>query len=314
MKNFKQDRGSVIIAVTLAMMVFLGVVALAVDSAHLYYRQTQLQDISDASALAAGKGYEESQAEAIVKAVDYAGKNGLTVTTPGPDGRTAAIQTVNGELGYMDVTFPDGNVKVVMHIAYNNFFARVFDDDSSDVGVSSKVGTGILNSFGLGIVPIGVVDSPTFTTGVQYELTYGSGEGYSGNYGFVNLDSFLPPEDSGTNNAGTTNFGDYLANGYTGETIFQIEGTLNTIPGERVGQVRSNYPEGSTVTLPLISSLVDANGVERITILGFALFRIDSYDMGHDKIIRGTFLERIVEGTSSSGSSSHAIEAVRLIE
>jgi Flp pilus assembly protein TadG len=311
MRVFQEDKGSVIIAVTIAMMVFLGVVALAVDSAHLYYRQVQLQDISDASALAAGKGYEVSQTEAINKAIEYAGKNGLTVTASDPDGHTATIQTANGETGYMDVTFPDGNVKVVMKIGYNNFFARVFADDSSDVGVYSVVGTGILNSFGLGLVPIGVVDN-TFTPEVQYEISYGPGSGYDGNYGFVNLDSYLPPEDSGDNPAGDNNFVQYLADGYTGETIFQIGGTIDTITGVRVGQIRPNLPTGRIVTLPLIDTLLDAHGVERVTIVGFAEFRIDSY--GNDRVITGTFIRRIDEGPSSPGSSEHAVQAVRLLE
>ena len=324
MRLLSKENGSVMIMVGIALVVFFGFAALAIDGGYLYYKKAQLQGIADAAALAAGKEYEgTNQSIAITKAISYAEKNGLTVTYPDPSGsHTAVIQNASGEEGYMDVLFPDTNIKVIMNLECQNFFAQVIGSDSSDVAASATVGTGILGSFGRGILPLGVEEG-SFQTGQSYKLSDSPGEGSSGNYLFLNLDSYLPPESTETNNAGTTNFNEYLATGYDGDYNFEVGGSLKTVTGQNTGPVdqaiEDRIDDGNTiVTLPLIRpfSETDPHGTsDRIEIIGFVEFEITRYvKEGNERYIEGMFLRRIDVGPLASGSTSYSVRAVRLID
>lgn len=314
------------------MLVFLGFSALAVDGGYLYFKKTELQGFADASALAAGKEYDgTNQSTAIAKAVDYAEKNGLIVSIPGPDGHTAAVEHPNGAMGYMDVTFPDGNVKVVMNTENETFFARVLGSDSSTVAVSATAGCGNLTSYnGENLVPIAVEDRE-FVKDQEYNLNYGPGDGSSGNYGYVNLDTYLGPGEEEVNmDKSITNFSDYLKDGYDGDvTSFETGGTMYTVTGIGEGHVKPAFNHlPRIVILPIVETLADMTGTsERITIIGFAEFEITKYiknpnkddslteeEQDLDKIIIGVFKEMILSGTSGTGSSDYLAQAVRLIE
>lgn len=334
MKFSNEDTGSVMIMVAIAMIVFLGFSALAIDGGNLYFKKTELQGIADAAALAGGKEYNGTdQTSAILKAVDYARKNNLTVTYPDPAGSyTAVIENANGETGYMDVSFPSNNVKVVMNLACENYFAKILGSDSSDVAVAATAGRGNLAVYnGENLVPIGV-ENREFVQNQEYNLTYGPGEGFSGNYGYVNLDTYLPPGAEETNtDKSVTNFSTYLLNGYTGDTQFEVGGTVYTVTGIGEGHVKPAFNPSilpRTVIVPIIESLGTMSGTsERITIIGFAKFEITDYiknpnkrddlteeEKNLDKIIVGVFKEMILTGSGSAEESPYLAQAVRLIE
>lgn len=326
------ERGSVIIMVAIAMLVFLGFSALTVDAGYLYFKKTELQGYADAAALAAGKEFDGvNQNATIAKAVEYAEKNGLIVTLLGSGGHTAAIEHSNGAVGYMDVTFPNGNVKVVMNTENETFFARVLGSNASTVAVSAVAGRGNLTSYnGENLVPIAVEDR-AFVEGQEYNLNYGPGDGSSGNYGYVNLDTYLGPEEPEVNmDKSVTNFSSYLKDGYDGDvTSFEVGGTFYTNTGVAEGHIKpafNNLPR--IVVVPIVETLEDMSGTsERITIIGFARFEITEYiknakkeenmteeEKKQDKIIVGKFLEMITLGPSGSQTSDYLAQAVRLIE
>lgn len=327
MRNFlKNEKGAALILTALSMVVLLGFAALALDGGYLYYRDMQMQDLSDTVALAAGQELPDPD-KAKEKVITYSEENSIVIK----DTETLINEDVKHTIlyankypGEMLVKFNSdfSELKVDINIESELFFAKVLGQNNSQVGASAKVGRKKeLAAYGKGLVPIGVVDGE-FEVGETYNLSYGppsvSGTTYSGNFGFINLDSYLPPESIGTNNAGATNFVDYLKLGYTGDETFEIGGTVNTVTGEKVGQVEKaiNSTLPRNIIIPLIETFVDATGVERITIIGFAEFRLtEPYD-DKNKLIIGEFVKRIEPGpgTSSSSSSSVTIENLQLLE
>ena len=82
----RREEGSVAVIAALAMVVFLGFTALAVDMGAMYYAKTNLQNIADAAALAGAQELPNAN-EASDTAVQYALRNGMSetdilVTTP----------------------------------------------------------------------------------------------------------------------------------------------------------------------------------------------------------------------------------------
>jgi Flp pilus assembly protein TadG len=73
------QHGFVLVYLTLAMVLLMGMAALALDTGHLYVIKAQLQNAADAGALAGGASLDGSasstQAAARVAAQTYAGKN-----------------------------------------------------------------------------------------------------------------------------------------------------------------------------------------------------------------------------------------------
>lgn len=317
-KERKRERGSVIVLVTLTMVALIGFAALAVDGGYIYYRHTQLQDIDDAIALAAATEYQSTDSStqdlAINKAKEYAEHNGLVIT-PGDGTHTAAFINSSGEQGFMDVKFNPDYIQVDLHLEPNLFFARVFNKTKASIPVSAKVAKGNMSTYGKELYPVGVEENENFEKDQIITLSCGPSEGTSGNYGFVNLDSFLPEGSTDTNNAGTTNFGDYLKTGYTGSTTFEVGGSINTITGEKVGTVDKALEDqaGKEIILPIINTFVDATGTERVTIVCFAKFELVAYDKA-TKIMTGKFIEYIGVGPTTGESSDFAAEGLSLIE
>lgn len=62
-EKLASERGSLIVATLLFMMVFLGIASLAIDASRYFYKSQQLQSIADNAALAGGRvfnRYEDS--------------------------------------------------------------------------------------------------------------------------------------------------------------------------------------------------------------------------------------------------------------
>lgn len=349
----KSERGTVTVLVALALVILLGFAALTVDAGYLYLRKFQLQDTVDAIALAGGQDLPNTSG-ALATVKDYAAKNSLEITTSDAISTTNGVSISGGKKfavlyagrypGEMDVIFDSENhkLKVGTSINFGLFFAQALDTPETSVATSALVAKVKLGAFGKGLLPIGVVDRD-FVIGEVYDLSNGPGDGTKGNYQFVNLDTYLPPGDTSSINAGKDGFKDHLQDGYTGDTVFEVGGTVNTYTGESVGQTKPTINDrvnfccslhkkckcGCTcgendeckrvidvcrrlVTVPLIEALTDATGVERVTIVGFAMFYLTAYS--DDKVITGEFIKKIENGPATPGSSGYAIQTLKLIE
>ncbi|HEU4759248.1 MAG TPA: pilus assembly protein TadG-related protein, partial [Dehalococcoidia bacterium] len=82
------ERGQVLIVFVLALGVLLGFVAMAIDVGLLLHERRSLQNAADAAALAGVQDLPLSPQEAVTKARDWLGRNGVdgdatvTMTTP----------------------------------------------------------------------------------------------------------------------------------------------------------------------------------------------------------------------------------------
>lgn len=119
--NGRDGNVLIIMAASLAALLAFGIVA--IDGVILMTSKTQLQNAADAAALAGASGLVSSQAEAVQRAIDFAGFNRAVQDTMAPVGITAA-----------DVSFPTPNqCRVVTHRTaatgdpLRTYFLRVVD-------------------------------------------------------------------------------------------------------------------------------------------------------------------------------------------
>ena len=130
------DRGSVMIMVTVGLVACFAFVVLAVETAILMTTRTQLHNAADAAALAGASGLlEGSEATATERAIAIAGSNDAV-----QDGMQPVIITAD------DVTFPEPDIcRVRTHRTVatgdpvRTFFRRVLDPSSSNTGDMTAV-------------------------------------------------------------------------------------------------------------------------------------------------------------------------------
>jgi hypothetical protein len=326
MNFFKREDGNVVVIVAISMMVLIAFAALGVDGGYLFYRHTQLQDYADTFTLAAGRDYNGTDLSTAIAAVkSSAENNGFTWTADA--GHAGRITNSNGESGVVDVLSPEnGSIKVDLLVDYNLSFSQAaFGKSSAPVAASAKVAKQMLSAYGKGLYPIGIVQKSTFVKNTQYTLTFDPGNTeVGGNFGYVNLDSYLAPGVGGNNPAGDSNFDTYLALGYSGTdpSVFYVGGTLNTITGAKVGianqalsSIKLNQPSTwKTIMIPII----DQYGNDRVHILGFGKFRIEDFDQsGQNKKISGRFIEDTKMGqgtTNETGLVNYTSQTLHLVQ
>lgn len=318
----RNERGNVVILVVLFMAVIIAFTALTVDAGYLYLRKAQLQDRVDAMALAGGQDLPNKEA-AFNTVYDYAAKNGLEIGSfkrNTVDGVVYEVRYAGKFPGEMEVKFHSSNYEMSIDtsIDFGLFFARAMGKSETPVASAAAVSRLVLRARGPGTVPIGVY-AEDFEVNTIYNLTLGPGDGESGNFQFINLETYLSPGDNGefnpSNNA--SDFREFLNKGYTGTTFFEVYGSVDTLPGSRglsAGNIiEQRIREGRIfITVPLIESYVNANGVTRLQIVGFAEFKLISYDKNTGEIT-GQFVRKIEDGPSVPGYSEYAIGTLKLV-
>lgn len=175
--NLSNQHGGVLVLVALLLFVFIGIAALAIDIGYISTTKNELQNVSDAAALAAtgklGQIYVENTV--YVHATDYAlikdvVKNGLTNRAAGLDIKFVEAEIVVGQWNYKthslnsaQTTFPNA-VRVtarrdtLINGSINSIFAGIFGIDTFDLRVeatASLSGDGDLEP-GEAKMPIGV--------------------------------------------------------------------------------------------------------------------------------------------------------------
>lgn len=330
-RRFKRDqRGSALVLLGLSIVVLVGFTALAVDGGYLYFRHTRLQDIADATALAAaieiveaGGKAEKKKTDAFAVARGCATRHGLSVSNANTTTFTADIAWGN-EQGQMTVSYPDGlnKVMVTLHIQADSFYARAIGTTSTPVGVTSIVQIGMAEKQQGNLVPVAFFwgDYEWYT---KYNMTLTPNDELknSGNYGFLDYDS-------------PSNFKDYLMNGYPG--VLYVGQEVETLPGVMAGPVDdaigsrvSSCTHGCeikgadsvvidescrrVVIVPIVSRFFEDNGKHYVEIAAFAKFFIESYDKD-SKILTGWFLQTVEPSEITEGNPEFTTQSVRLIK
>lgn len=164
--HIDDERGAVLVFVAFTMVVLLGMAALALDVGNLYWTRRDLQNAADSATLAAAESLPDT-AIARIDALNYADQN-----------RSGSLDSSDVRFGFWDgdaAQFIEGGepvnaVRVTTRDTVDNYFARVFGIDQSDVSASS---TAMLASSQLDFEGLSPGNQPT-------SISWGSG--ISGEY------------------------------------------------------------------------------------------------------------------------------------
>lgn len=294
--KLRRKKGQVMILISLALVVLIGIAALVIDVGMLYLEKVALQNAVDAAVLAGGQELPANPGTAITIANDYAspdknGKLGDEVTPIVKDEVTPTVTNANYIL----------TVSARRHVPL--YFAKIFGKSTSDVTATASATVSTVGGVS-GAIPVGIEKKDAFEYGRIYTLKYGGGDGYTGNYGGLEL-----------SNNGGNDFRDNLENGYSG--VLTVGQWVYTEPGGMTGPtgqgINDRIRDDSTATfatvekgspriviVPIIESM-NVNGRELVQIVGFAVFFLESSHRGE---ITGRFMEMVI-GNSTSGSGTN---------
>jgi len=245
LRGAHKERGLVVVIVTIAMLVILGVTALAIDINHAYMNRTKLQNGVDAAALAAAvildKNGTEAQAEtaanaALTKMSGSDGNAELDMTTADI---SVTFNNSSDFSGGACVIGGDCYVRVVANnLDLNSFFMQMFSD-TKQVGATAvagpSAGGGTCN-----IVPMAVcaIEPSNEDTGgysgdnvTALKLSANESEMGPGNFHLLDLDV----EETDTSTQKDNHIRRQLAGSYDG-CVYPTQ-LVRTKPGSTVGPV-----------------------------------------------------------------------------
>lgn len=125
----RSERGQVVVLTVVAMVVILGMAAMAIDVGSWYQSQRREQAVVDAAALAGAQALPDDPAQAVSLAVDYAGKNGVTLTP--------------SEVNISSAVGANDTIRVAAARPAPTFFAKIFGLNSVQVGASAAARAGL---------------------------------------------------------------------------------------------------------------------------------------------------------------------------
>jgi Flp pilus assembly protein TadG len=226
----KKD-GQVLILAALCIMVLLGFTAFAIDIGSAYVAKSDLQNATDASALAGAKDILSTDI-AISTAFNYAVENGLKVTQNGvmENGDTVTVTSpYNGD---------STKIEVVCTRTVDFFFARILGITETEVSARAVAEKGIAASVPW-IVPFVIAQPIEFNYDEVYVMRmYGGGpypNGYQYPYDYRNDSVYKNYPLTGT----STNIYTTVCNTSLKKTASSSSTTLTTIPSDT--QITYNY-------------------------------------------------------------------------
>lgn len=299
-KILKEEKGSVVILVTLFMIVLLGMMALVVDVGMAYAERTKLQNVVDAAALAGVQNLpQEHQARSM--ATFYAERNGVPV-----------------EDLVIEISADKKSIQVSARKLLISFFARVLTNETGYVGAQAVARSGVISAIG-GLAPL-AIEEDEFAYGQLVELKFGAGGSTGGNFG---------PLDLGEKGGGASDYREYLKKGYEG--VLAVGDKVWTETGNMSGPTKKaieyrfeaicccdigSFDFSSSCPRILIVPMYAGNissGKTQITITGFAAFHVEEIPgSGNKSIIRGRFAQMITEGRVSAQATCFGLGGVQL--
>ncbi|NLI94014.1 MAG: hypothetical protein GX434_17995 [Peptococcaceae bacterium] len=286
------DKGSIMILVALMMTVLLACCALAIDVSMAYVEKAKLQNAVDAASLAGAQELPNTTS-ALTVANQYIVLNGFSPSD-------------------ISVSFSNGNktISVTGTKTFNYIFAKVIGFNTGTLSATAAAAVSPVGSVS-GVVPLGV-EEQTFVYGQTYTLKNGGGSGYTGNYGALAL--------GGT---GASVFKNNLEDGYSG--TLTVGQSVDTEPGNMKGPTDtgvsyrinkdptatfSTVQKGSPriVVVPVMDTM-KVNGRKPVTIVGFAVFFIESCS---DGVITGDFMQMVVNNSTSGTGTDFGAYKLKL--
>ena len=258
----KNKVGSILVVVLLLMTCFLGIAALVVDVGVAYADKSHIAKALDSAAIAGAMELKlpDGRNKAIAKAIEYAAKNDVEI-----------------DVSNITISDSDSRITISKDIQSNQFFGRVLGLTPFQVDGKSEAVIGPLGGYS-GIRPF-AIDSLDYTHGQQFSIKKASIEGYSGNFGYADLDGHV--------GGGTPDLREWIKNGYpemlyVGQYIYTETG--NKTPAVNTVKAMLNtdetyldyYDESDRVwVVPYVESM-EVDGAKQVMILGFAEIFVES--------------------------------------
>lgn len=310
------EKGAAVVLFAIMVTALLGMGAISVDAGMLYSARNQLANAADAAALGGAQLLPDNPARAVEVAQQVAVANGAdpdkVLPEIGPDGRSLSVSITH-----------------VVPLA----FARALNRNEATVGAASTATAGTLTAV-RGVAPFGIPQAD-FVEGGLYTLKIGSGEGEhedekSGNFHALSLGG-----------RGATIYQDNIINGYS--EVLRVGDQLETEPGNMHGPteagIRSrleaegddhdndgksddeddddhdglpDIEHGSKrlLIVPMVDGFENANGRDRVTVVGFAAFYLKGFGSGTDEVV-GRFVAYVANGEAGNGTD-FGIRVVKL--
>jgi Flp pilus assembly protein TadG len=306
----RNQHGSTIVLVALAMVALIGFTGLVIDGGNLYLTKSNLQKAVDAAALAGAQELPTDPFQAETEA-RY----------------TAELNEVLPE--EVTVSFQETNHQITVTAVSNKslFLFPVLGIDSASVSARAVARINPLTN-SRGVIPLGIDVMMNYD--FDQQMTIKVGEATVGNFGVLAI--------SGT---GADNFRNDLKHG--SQTEIGIGTILETQTGNMVGPTKQaiendtdsrfkqcpwhgtgqiatfdNHPPNCprVVTTPLYEPvLTDQNQVKQVKVVGFASFFIDAVGQSNGGAeVVGRFIERTSAGATSATQNNFGTYGIKLTE
>jgi len=302
-----EESGTVVVIVAVALVIFMGLLALVIDVGLVYLGTGEIQKAADAAVYSAGRELpvdtDDTQAINAIKdsAIHYAGING----SPGLTRDNVNLGKIARE------QYTELKVAIPERVPMN--FARIFGVDYIDISRSATAKLSPVDRT-TGLAPIGLtkveMDARIATNRLTHvTLKYGVHGGSESFFGALDLDG---------KGGGASDYRIWIAQGYEGE--ISVGDILLEESGNMVGPTYQGFitryngcthfstAGGCTIAhydsncLRIVKVPIYSYGADKKTVVveGFAAFLLESQT--NDGYITGSFLKVVGSGNSSGES------------
>ncbi|MEN6328102.1 MAG: TadE/TadG family type IV pilus assembly protein [Syntrophomonas sp.] len=304
--SYVDQKGASTVLVCLAMVVLLGMAALAVDVGVLFANRIKMANATDAAVLAGVRELPANPSGAVNVASQYAGINTLKT----------------GEAVFQ-VSADRKSITCQANRTMDLFFARVLGFDKKQLGVTATARISPMSGC-YGVVPFGVADN-NYTFGDVQALKFGAT--------FVNP---LPPGQYAPLALGGSGASIYTYNISNGNSsLIKVGDVIPVETGNMIGPTKqgiqdrvngchhsppctiSSYHEGCSriLIVPLGYNSPEPGSNGKFTVTGFAAFLVtDAPDNGGQGEVIGTFIKYVAPGVSADNANDRGIYVAELVE
>ncbi|AOM83862.1 pilus assembly protein TadG-related protein [Salisediminibacterium beveridgei] len=295
-RHVKNERGNVLMIVSLGFTTFLGMVGLVIDGGMFYMEKTSLQKAANAAVLSGAQELMEDEME-VELIVDE-------------------VLDQHGEAASVDqlAVFMEERVTLTLSRDMQTAFMMIFGIDAVEITAEAKAGIGPVGRAD-GVAPLGIDESIELEYEEEYLLRVDEEDVDTGNFGILALEG-----------KGANTYEDTLK--YGSEEEFSIGEIVGTQTGNIANPTRRAIDHlislcddpydrqcGRTILIPVYKPIDPVgNQVKEVEITGFAHFYILEPLDPKDTKIRGKFIERTTHGYVEEGAIYRGAFTISLME
>lgn len=292
----KNERGNVLMIVSLGFTTFLGIVGLVIDGGLFYMEKTSLQKAANAAVLSGAQELMDEQMDVELVVNEVLDRHD----------ESASLDHLNIEL--------EKSVSLTLSRDMQTAFMMIFGVNAVEITADARAGIGPVGRAD-GVAPLGIDESIELVYEEEYLLKVDEEDVDVGNFGILALEG-----------TGAKTYEETLKEG--SDTEFSIGDIVGTQTGNIANPTRratdylislcdDPYDRqcGRTILIPVYKPInPDGNQVKEIEITGFAHFYILEPLDTNEKTIRGKFIERTSHGFVEEGAVYRGAFTISLME